>query len=425
MNISNIFCYIFGEITFFSKIKFILLCILCYKMEIAEEGKFYNPFSFQQTKNIKGILSIVIFIYHFYFAVLNNDNYYYIPFSDYGYKIVSIFFFYSGYGIMKKYLTTKNYLKGFLRKRLISVLIPFYLINTTLSVLYYFTGNKYLNTENLIRKKEKNIKIIIFTLLGITPAYEIGWYSIAISVLYISFYLSFRFIKYHNLNFIIIFIFLCSTIYYVNIKRDRHYCFQGFGYIKSHFPFLFGLIIAKYENIILNKIKKYHSFSLLLFLYFRFYFIDYYRDFIRYLKKKKLSLEEPKFYIKSAIIYNLHCIMSVIVVHLILMKIYFHNKILDYLGKISYEIYLYHFFGLKLLRSELYYIQSDRFYVLMCFCWTIIIPILMNYVDSFLINLGLKIAFCKLNSDKKKGKNQYFAVKNELNQNNEKKNENF
>lgn len=114
--------------------------------------------------------------------------------------------------------------------------------------------------------------------------------------------MSFRFIKYHNLNFIIIFIFLCSTIYYVNIKRDRHYCFQGFGYIKSHFPFLFGLIIAKYENIILNKIKKYHSFSLLLFLYFRFYFIDYYRDFIRYLKKKKLSLEEPKFYIKSAII---------------------------------------------------------------------------------------------------------------------------
>ena len=289
MRISSIISYIFGEITFLSIIKFILLRILCHKLKTEKEGKFYNPFNFQQSKNIKGILSIVIFLNHFNHAILKNDNYYNIQKLDSGYKIIGIFFFYSGYGIMKKYLKNKNNLKGILKKRLISILIPFYLINTICCLFCYFTGNQYLNTGNLIKKNEKNIKIIIFTLLGITPSYEIGSFSIVVGMLYFVFYLTFRFIKYHKINFIIIFIFLCSTLYYGNIVRNKYYYFEDIKYIKSHFSFLFGLIIAQYENKIINKIQKYHTFYLLLFLYFRFYFINYELDFINYLNKNKLS----------------------------------------------------------------------------------------------------------------------------------------
>ena len=160
----------------------------------------------------------------------------------------------------------------------------------------------------------KNIKIIIFTLLGITPSYEIGSFSIVVGKLYFVFYLTFRFIKYHKINFIIIFIFLCSTLYYGNIIRNKHYYFENIKYIKSHFSFLFGLIIAQYENKIINKIQKYYTFYLLLFLYFRFYFINYELDFINYLHKNNLSSQEPKFYLKFIIIYNLNCLISIIVI---------------------------------------------------------------------------------------------------------------
>ena len=77
---------------------------------------------------------------------------------------------------------------------------------------------------------------------------------------------------------------------------------------------------------------------------------------------------------------------------------------------------MYQFFGYKLLRSKLYYIQNDGFYIFMCFCWTIIIPLLMYYVNSLLVHLSLKIVFCQLNCDKMERKNKFVQVKLELSQ---------
>lgn len=45
-------------------------------------------------------------------------------FKPFGYIGVSLFFFYSGYGVMHQYISNKNYLNGFLTKRLRCVYIP-------------------------------------------------------------------------------------------------------------------------------------------------------------------------------------------------------------------------------------------------------------------------------------------------------------
>ena len=115
---------------------------------------------------------------------------------------------------MKQYLTKNNYLKGLLRKRLIKILIPFYLVNTICGLLLYYSGRKYYTSLNHLRLREKNPTIIFETFSGIIPAYYIGWYSIVLTILTILFDFSFKFIKYDLINIGIIFIFISYTLYY-------------------------------------------------------------------------------------------------------------------------------------------------------------------------------------------------------------------
>ncbi len=74
----------FPTLSFYNKIQIFLIIIICFKMELREEGKFFNPLNFQQTKNMKGILSILVFINHLYTLKLNKTSYYYISKLTYG-----------------------------------------------------------------------------------------------------------------------------------------------------------------------------------------------------------------------------------------------------------------------------------------------------------------------------------------------------
>ena len=40
----------FPTLSFYNKIQIFLIIIICFKMEFREEGKFFNPLNFQQTK---------------------------------------------------------------------------------------------------------------------------------------------------------------------------------------------------------------------------------------------------------------------------------------------------------------------------------------------------------------------------------------
>ena len=204
-------------LNFYKCILIIFLIILCYGLKIESKNKFFNPFDPKQTKNFKGFLSIGIILHHLgYMVKYSAKSKYAIPKYYIGYPMVGIFFFYSGFGVMKNFLNKKNYLKGFLKRRLIITLIPFYLINTLYGILFYNTRNKYFYQHNplCVIKKNKIPKYILTTFLGYTPAYESGWYCISISLLYIVFYITFRFIKYHWINIFIIFIYSSCTILY-------------------------------------------------------------------------------------------------------------------------------------------------------------------------------------------------------------------
>ena len=101
-----------------------------------------------------------------------------------GILFTAVFFFFSGYGLISGLYNKKDYLNGFLRKRLLSVLIPFWVINT-LGVLLrtVFYGAVY------------SVKAVLFDITGITLVNSNGWYIIEIAIFYILFYLIFSLIK--------------------------------------------------------------------------------------------------------------------------------------------------------------------------------------------------------------------------------------
>ena len=399
-------------LNFYKCILLIFLIILCYGFKIESKNKFYNPFNSQQTKNFKGFFAIGILLHHLgYMGEYSQNSKYVIPKYHIGYPMVGIFFFFSGFGIMTNFLNKKDYLKGFLKKRLITVLIPFYLINTLYGILFYKTRNQYFfqNTPLCVGKNNKNLKYILTTFLGYTPAYQNGWYCISISLLYIVFYITFRLIKNHWINIFIIFIYISWTILYGKNNKGFGW-FKGPHWHKSTFSFLYGILIAKYEKQVITFLKQFYIIALPIST-FTFLFICHYE------KTEKLSLwitnqkfyfgkTEIRKYIIEHIISHLFCISSINLIHILSMKIFFNNSILEHLGNISYEIYLYHTFFIYFLRKKIIEVSHDGFYVFFNFFFSLYTAKIMRKVNQFLINL--------LISKKKVMTNNYLKINNEL-----------
>lgn len=101
----------------------IIILILFYGCYSRNKDK---GFSVNQQIGWRGLLCIIIFTDHFS-QELNDPGLMKI-FSFCGYVIVAIFFTISGYGLTKQYLNRKeDYLSNFFKKRILSILIPFWL----------------------------------------------------------------------------------------------------------------------------------------------------------------------------------------------------------------------------------------------------------------------------------------------------------
>lgn len=124
---------------------------------------------------MKGIAAILIVFSHAHYYSTNLGLM--KLFKPFGYIGVSLFFFCSGYGVMHQYILNKNYLNGFLTKRLRCVYVP-YLIATFMYAL--FIQNINIEYAKLI----KNVFLVdrILPFAWYIPVI-LGWYLLFFSVL--------------------------------------------------------------------------------------------------------------------------------------------------------------------------------------------------------------------------------------------------
>lgn len=116
--------------------------------------------------------------------------------------IVVMFFFYSGYGMMEQLKRRGDiYIKGFLKKRFLPTYISF-----VICVLFYLIMNN-------ILKIQYPMKQILLSFTGWEGIGNSNWFMFVTFVLYILFFLSFRFIKKIDIGFVV-FCFL-SLIFFI------------------------------------------------------------------------------------------------------------------------------------------------------------------------------------------------------------------
>ena len=84
--------------------------------------------------------------------------------------------------------------------------------------------------------------------------------------------------------------------------------------------------------------------------------------------------------------YKNHFIISIIIVLLFLllnMKIKINNKLLEFFGKISYELYMVQGLFLDIFRTRIYNIQNDLYFALLVIVCSILSAYILNVFFSY------------------------------------------
>ena len=299
-----------------------------------------------QTIILKGIMAICIVLHHL--IVHYNSSFYFLkPFKYIGFICVGLFFFISGYGLTVSMYTKKDYFKKF-ENRLNKVIIPFIIaiiIYTLYNIiLFYNTGYKC----------DQNIFFIV----------QNCWYVYEIIMLYILFFILYKNVNFKKATIIlsIILLFTLIIMYRNNISNTWY---------KSTSAFIAGIIIAKYKK----NIKEWIATKWLMKLTVLSLFL-----LISLLLGKFMQLG-----ILEIFIYNCSVILATIVLLIILARIGdFKNKVMEYLGTISYEIYLYHGLFIDLfLKLNI----SDKIGTILIITFTIIFAFVINKINEKLLNI--------------------------------------
>lgn len=257
---------------------FIMLLFWGASNKLGKKDEFNDDFtSMEVMKSLRGLAAIGVMLHHISQEQFLQMDGVLSGFVNAGVYFVAIFFFCSGYGLLKSLDTKKDYLKGFIRKRIVrAIVVPFY-VNVIIYGILMFIVKMPINKTQWITN-----------LLGLTMMNRYAWFPIVLALLYLVFFLCFRFIKNRKVCFVIIFLFIiamgmlfCVEGHYAwwygpkNWWMDEKYWengifwwqneqvlwFNGEWWANSAPAFLSGLIFANYEKQITAFFKKSYAFK--------------------------------------------------------------------------------------------------------------------------------------------------------------------
>lgn len=271
-----------------------------------------------ETKNtnyLRGFFALFIIFHHISQRISQSeifDNFLFL-----GEYAVAFFFFLSAYSLITQYKKQDNYMDNFFKKRLSKLFLPYILLSILYFLFWHLIYNKYNTKEELLKIFTERESIIIS-----------GWFLQWIIIMYISFYISFKFIKsakvaaFFNLAIVGFIIFMMM---YINI---------GYWEYNSLLAFPFGVFWGLYKEQIDNILKNNYK-SLLILFTILIYLGHNYVDFLLFLEIKD-AVYTYGFWA------NIKNIIFVVFFILLALKLDFKNIVFEFLGKISLELYLIH-----------------------------------------------------------------------------------
>lgn len=387
------------------------------KLGTKEIHEDYN--SLETMKSLRGFAAIGVILHHISQQTLpKNQSWSFLsPFVNAGAFFVAIFFFCSGYGLLKSLDTKDNYLKGFIPKRIFKgILIPFYV-----DILLY--GFSY-----LIYGKKMPVAQWICNLTGLTQMNIYAWFPIVLAILYFVFYIVFKIIKSKKLR-PLAFLIIAAAIIGIglgfcynghfawwaykqknwwnlpNFKNDKWWVaekilwFNGEWWVNSMIGFLAGLLFANYEEKIVAACKKYYAviFHVLLALtYVAYRLSNYGQEKFGYwtemwMRGPRIADKIKTYFCQLPVFFLLGFLIIVF-----MMKYHVSNPVTRFFGNFSLHTYLMNLLALEIVRllcfqsgnamkwrSYLKFGNANRIvFVLMVLALTIVLGVIEYYITE-------------------------------------------
>ena len=334
----------------------VILLLISLLIYLLPQNKEY--LSVKSTSGLRGFLALGIIFHHLSPLVKSGEEF--SNFSYMGTYIVSIFFFLSAYGLYVQNESRENYLDNFLVKRLSKIIVPFFII----SLIYMFY--RFVNGQLI----DLNFFINLFK-QGSTIIYN-GWFVDIIILMYIFFYLSFKFFQNKFLSIVFNTIFI---ICYICLAIKLGY---NFWWYNSVLAFAIGLIWAKNQNKIDRFLEKYYFIVIVLVTVLLF--VSHRYDILL----KYLHIEDSYSYALAANLDNI--IFTIYFIIVFLKKINFSNVYLNLIGRISFELYMIH--GLVISMLAKIFVSSrvnDVLFTLFVLIISLILAWIVNKIDKRII----------------------------------------
>lgn len=324
-----------------------------------EEKTFFDRVT---CKEIQGFLAVFIMFHHIV-VLLDSKNRNIGPminFFYYGILAVGFFFFCSGFGLLKRWITDKNYINGFMKRRVFTVLVPFFFCN------YIYLTRAIIG--NFGSKTNFRLTELVGSFFGFFLVNIEMWFAVEIMILYLAFRIVFAKVK-KPLTGIFIMTAVVVAMMTAGILSGHpetmtmSYWFKGEWWYNTVFMFPLGMIYAYKEERINTFIRKAFG-SLLVLTAILIVLLDY---FHRILISMGIFYTDRLYDNNNALYDKLHGlgvetifeIAFIFMVLLILSRVRIGNRILRSLGKISLEIIMMNY-----LVIDIFYFLYEKYGIL-------------------------------------------------------------
>lgn len=232
---------------------------------------------------------------------------------------------------------------------------------------------------------------MLLRLSGLILANSHAWYIIAIVIFYIAFYLIFKYIKNEKAAFTLMGIFCYITVSLLLGHSQENLWLHGEWWFNTC-PLLFvGMLVAKFEDIIVNFVKKKYSIILIVFilLFVLFFAASLYTLYTlskySYWAELKGGSGIPERWICLA--FQVPAIVFfVFTVFTLGLKLKCSGPVLKFLGTMTLELYLIHNLLIGLF-VDFIPIKSDILYVYLVLLFSILTAYSVKKLDDFLIKI--------------------------------------
>lgn len=325
---------------------YLLFLIIISLLEIKIFLKDFNPnyLSKETTSSIKGLFVLIVFYSHISgYVTFSQNSFLMNKLSLFlGQLMVTMFLFYSGYGVfvsLKK--KGKEYLDNFPKNRILKTYLQFFII-----VGLFLIVNLFLN---------KKVKIfnIFLSFLGWDSLGNSNWYIFIIILLYLFTYLSFKiFSKSYEKSVVSVWLF--TLLFLIIIKN-----FRPTYWYDTILCYPLGLSFGYYQKRIepfLKNNKRYLISSFFLVILFCLF---------------RLRAHQILF------CYEMMALVFTLLIVLITMKVNIRSKVLKWFGDRLFTFYILQRLPMMILKSSS---LSPSLYFISCFGITIVLVIIFDYL---------------------------------------------